>query len=332
MILADKIMDLRKKNGWSQEELANQLGVSRQAVSKWESAVSTPDLDKILKLSALFEVSTDYLLKDSIEFQEHNEDLNKSVQSSFTDNVRMVSMETAHDYLKLIKSASYQIALGVSLCILSPALLVVLTGVPNANISYPFGSYADGIGTILLLVMVAIAVSIFIMNGRKLSAYEFLEHQNIELAYGVNGLIMKEKASYEEIYSRKLILGIVLCILSAIPLVITNLSNTGETIMCLGVDFCLILVAAGVFFIVSASIVYGSFQKLLKEGRYTNDKKTHTDKNPVFRDIYWCTILALYLGWSFLTMNWERSWIIWPVAAVLYKAARAIISAIKHNP
>ena len=62
MILADKISELRKKNDWSQEELAGQLGVSRQSVSKWESAASIPDLDKILKMSELFGVSTDYLL------------------------------------------------------------------------------------------------------------------------------------------------------------------------------------------------------------------------------------------------------------------------------
>ena len=62
MILADKITEERKKNGWSQEELANQLGVSRQAVSKWESAGAVPDLQRILQMSELFGVSTDYLL------------------------------------------------------------------------------------------------------------------------------------------------------------------------------------------------------------------------------------------------------------------------------
>ena len=70
MILAEKIALLRRQNGWSQEELADQLNVSRQAVSKWEGGTSIPDLDKILKLSALFEVSTDYLLKDELEAQE----------------------------------------------------------------------------------------------------------------------------------------------------------------------------------------------------------------------------------------------------------------------
>ena len=62
MILADKIIRLRKKNGWSQEELATRMNVSRQAVSKWEAASTTPDLEKILELSNLFGVTIDYLL------------------------------------------------------------------------------------------------------------------------------------------------------------------------------------------------------------------------------------------------------------------------------
>ena len=67
MILADKIIDLRKKAGMSQEELAEKLGVSRQSISKWEGAQSTPDLNRILQLSEIFNVSTDYLLKDTVE-------------------------------------------------------------------------------------------------------------------------------------------------------------------------------------------------------------------------------------------------------------------------
>ena len=64
MILADKIIFQRKKAGWSQEELAEQLGVTRQSVSKWEGAQSVPDMDKILQMSRIFNVSTDYLLKE----------------------------------------------------------------------------------------------------------------------------------------------------------------------------------------------------------------------------------------------------------------------------
>ena len=63
MTIADRIQSLRKAKGMSQEELADAIGVSRQAVSKWESEQTTPDLDKIVVMSDVFEVTTDYLLK-----------------------------------------------------------------------------------------------------------------------------------------------------------------------------------------------------------------------------------------------------------------------------
>lgn len=63
MTIADRIQSLRKQRGMSQEELADAVGVSRQAVSKWESEQATPDLDKVVIMSDIFEVTTDYLLK-----------------------------------------------------------------------------------------------------------------------------------------------------------------------------------------------------------------------------------------------------------------------------
>ena len=72
MILADKIIKLRKEKGMSQEELAERLNVSRQAVSKWECNETVPDIQNIIQLSNLFEVTTDYLLKDNIESTDGN--------------------------------------------------------------------------------------------------------------------------------------------------------------------------------------------------------------------------------------------------------------------
>lgn len=70
MILADKITALRKKASWSQEELAEQLGVTRQSVSKREGAQSVPDMDKVVQMSRLFGVTTDFLLKDELSEEE----------------------------------------------------------------------------------------------------------------------------------------------------------------------------------------------------------------------------------------------------------------------
>ena len=73
MKLADRILELRKQKGISQEALADKLGVSRQAISKWESEQSTPELDKIVLMSDFFEVTTDYLLKGIEPVSEDNE-------------------------------------------------------------------------------------------------------------------------------------------------------------------------------------------------------------------------------------------------------------------
>ena len=64
MTMGEKILSLRKARGWSQEELADRVGVTRQAVSRWESGQAKPDADKIIAICDLFGVSADYLLRD----------------------------------------------------------------------------------------------------------------------------------------------------------------------------------------------------------------------------------------------------------------------------
>ena len=73
MTIADRIQSLRKSKGMSQEELADAVGVSRQAVSKWESEQATPDIDKVLIMSEVFGVTTDYILKgiEPVKTEEH---------------------------------------------------------------------------------------------------------------------------------------------------------------------------------------------------------------------------------------------------------------------
>ena len=94
MILAEKIIKLRKQNGWSQEDLAMKLNVSRQSVSKWESMASIPDLDKIVKLSQIFGVSTDYLLRDDME-EEASFAEDKAVDKTDLEPTHFVTMEEA---------------------------------------------------------------------------------------------------------------------------------------------------------------------------------------------------------------------------------------------
>lgn len=124
MILAEKVMTLRKKKGWSQEELAEKLNISRQSVSKWESGASIPDIDKIILISGLFGVSTDYLLKDEMETEEISE---KEIQCEESD-AKCVSVEEADSFMRLKRKLAVPTALGTALCILSPIPLLLLGG------------------------------------------------------------------------------------------------------------------------------------------------------------------------------------------------------------
>ena len=120
MIFADKLIQLRKKSGWTQEELAQQMHVSRQSVSKWEGAQSVPDLEKMVQLSRLFHVTTDYLLKDEEGEPEPapGEDPGESL--------RRVSLEEASAFLEAKQRSAGPIAFATMLCVLSPIGLILL--------------------------------------------------------------------------------------------------------------------------------------------------------------------------------------------------------------
>lgn len=199
MILADKITEERKKNGWSQEELANQLGVSRQAVSKWESAGAVPDLQRILQMSELFCVSTDYLLKDKMKAE--NITYHESTES-YAEPLKKVTMENANEFLDMKRNGSKVVANATSMCISSPILLIVLVTMAEDGVFHVSESLATVFGCVFLLGMVATAVFLFITYGMRESHMEHFEKECFETEYGVSGIVREKKDSYEPIFIR----------------------------------------------------------------------------------------------------------------------------------
>ena len=328
MILADKIIENRKKNGWSQEELADKLGVSRQSVSKWESAQAIPDMKKILQLSEVFGVSTDYLMKDEIEEKPAAE--LAPVDNGLEETVRNVSMEEAVSFLKYNETASRWISTGVMICILSPVLLILLVGLAEAGFIPMEERIAELGGTAILLIMIAAAVGMFIREGMRGKKYEYLEKVDIETEYGVNGMVKERRDAYAETHSRRLIIGVMLCIISAVPLLgaeAVHYSNNTDLFPILCVALLLVMCAVGVKLIVLTCTRQGGYDRLLEEGDYSRLNK----KAGRYDGVYWAIATAVYLGWSFVTSRWEYTWIVWPVAGVLFAAYREIMKAIVRS-
>ena len=324
MILADKIIDLRKKSGWSQEELAAKLNVSRQAVSKWEGAQSVPDLERVLQMSRLFGVSTDYLLKDE---QTAADSAGEELSGS---PLRTVSMEEANRFLAASEANARPMALATFLCIVSPMCLMLLAALsdrPGAAISE---GAAAGIGLCVLLLLVAAAVAIFISCGARMKPFAYVETEIFETAYGVDGLAAEQKARLEPAAVRARMIATVLCILGVLPLLLSALLERDGLFLIAMVCVLLLVVGIAVVLFVLSGVRMGSYDRLLQQGDYSVASKSNYAARRIAA-VYWPLVTAGYLAYSFITNDWQHSWIVWPVAGVLFGAIGAACSAIRRR-
>ena len=322
MILADKIIKLRKKNGWSQEELAEKMNVSRQAVSKWESAQAMPDLERILQLSALFGVTTDFLLKDEIEVEELID------SPSFDTGLKRISLEEANAYIEQRRKAAWRIALATLLCILSPIALIVLSILSGLQEPIVTEITASSVGLTVLFGFVICVVPIYIYCGFKNQPYGFLDKSiPFELEYGVKGAVTEKKNAFRPTYIAYNMIAACLCIFSAVPLVIFSFTDN-EVLLAVALAFLMVIVGIGVGMFIVAGIQNASMQKLLKEGEFTDKEKKRSGVKEVVGLCYWGILTAVFLSVSFLANCWHISWLIFAVGGVLFPIVMCVCNLV----
>lgn len=322
MIFADKLITLRKKAGWSQEELAEKLNVTRQSVSKWEGAQSVPDIDKILQLSRLFGVTTDYLLKDEQSEPEYTPDDEVSP-------LPRVTLAQANDYLAKTQANAPKLALATALCIVSPIPLLALGTLREAGLFGIWDDLAGGIGLIALLVIIAAAVAIFMQCSASVRAYEFLQKQAIETEYGVTGLAKERRDAFAPQYDKANILGTVLCVLSAVP-VFAAMMVGASFLVSASICLVLALVACGVYAFVRVGTVQDAMNQLLEEGDYTRPNKAIKSRINALTAAYWLVVVAIFLWYTFGPNGNgqpQYSWFIWAIGGVVYAAMVIAVKA-----
>lgn len=319
MILADKIIALRKKHTMTQEELADHIGVSRQSISKWEGGLSIPDIEKIIKLSNVFGVSTDFLLDDQFDVDpiQGREEIN---------NDYLVKVEEVHEYLRSKRTYAKGIAQAVSIFFFAGAFLItfttpLLTNRLSENTSIVIGL----VGALLISTWGVVRV---LSANKFASDFEEIDSKQFELEYGADGVIKKIKDQYKDTHSRMMTVGIAICILSAAPIFISLIfegNDYFESIIILSVVATVIIASFGVNLIVKTAIYWDYLNNLLKP-RLEREHEVKVDKTTeAFASIYWSLITIVYLAYSFITGNWGLSWLIWPIAGLLFGAIEAII-------
>lgn len=318
MNLSEKIMLLRKKQGWSQEELANRLNISRQSISKWESGQSQPDIDKIILLSQLFQVTTDYLLLD----QENEEHRQTGIY---------LSLSQVQEYLTLRKQSSLKIAFATFLCVISPIPLIGLTTLSQYQRFHMTENLAVSLGLSFLIICITIAVILFCLCAFKVKKYEFLEKEDFSLGNDVKEYAVKEKEEYQDRYHRYQIIGIVLCILSVLPIFIFLNYEFLESI---AVCILLFFVSIGCFFLVLAGTYQNALDKILQTGDYTPKQKKNNILKSKISTIYWLVVTAIFLYYTFGKNGngqMQYSWIIWAIAGVLFGVLMIVIDLINKR-
>lgn len=323
MILAEKLYKLRMRSGLSQEELAEKMKVSRQSISKWESANSIPSMDKIVELSKIYGVSTDYLLKDEIE------DKDKEIVADLSDEKtqREVTVEEIRDYQKNVEQSKNRYAFGVMLCIWAAIPILVLEGLSLSSGSMIKEDTASIIGVIIALIPIAASVWIFMMTDGRLHKYHFLEEEQFSLEYGAKEILEKEMDELQPSYQKRMAGGVVLCIIAAVPVLFSSIFETKEEYSLYAVAVLLLLVGIGVYQFVSSGMEMNVYKKLLQIDDFKPENKKINKRLSGFATAYWLVLTAVYLLVSFLTNKWEITWVVWPVGAILFAAVFEILSA-----
>lgn len=260
------------------------------------------------------------LNKRDDESKNSNEYVNENM------DMKRISFSEVTEFIEETAKFGLKIATGVAMCILSVIPLILLAGF-SENDAEPGINIV--IGLVFLFVFVAVAVALFIINGLKYEKYDYFKKGKFVLENDAYAYVKDLKEAYRNSFAIRITIGVMLCIMSVIPVVTAGVmfEDRGDSFAVSSVAMLLGIIAIAVFILVTAGMRMDCYKQLMQEEEYAPSHKNRSDLVEKIGSVYWPVVVAIFLGWSFLTMDWGRTWIIWPVAGVLFGAVSAICNA-----
>lgn len=281
MNFGENLQHLRKLKKYSQEDLADKLQVSRQAVSKWESGTGYPETEKLISICDLFDCSMDELIKGKISIDSNSE---KEVYNSFMD--------------KFSKS----ISLAIMLILIGTTLLLTILGFNKDNNMY---------GIVVLLIFVVFSVPIFIVKG--------IEMENFKSKYPKlsNFYSQEEIDNYNKKFSKMIALSISIILIGVVVMMATIALKIFNEDSTFPVSILMCFVSVAVPLLVNTGIQKDKYniEKYNKENSMYS--KEELDKVGKYCGVIMIIATIIYLLISFIFNIWEISWIVFPVGGML---------------
>lgn len=299
MSFAENLLFLRKQKDITQEQLAEQLEVSRQSVSKWESGQSYPEMEKLLQICSMFHCSMDTLMQGDI-------------RKNFSEDI--------YGYDRQKNQFSKWVSAGVGLILFGISVMMFLTSA-GMNEEY---------ATVVFFTLLIVAVMAIVVMGLQMERFS-QKHPVIEDFYTEE----EKDQAYRKFTVRiavgvgLILVGLLVQLAGGVALDEAVLSREAavqrETV--LDAVFMLIISAA-VPILIYAGMQKAKYdiEKYNKEGNPSPERKK---RNVLKGKVCGCIMLlttCVYLFWSFTTDNWGVTWVVYPIAGILCGVAALVLS------
>lgn len=286
MSLSENLQNLRKIKNMSQEELAEKLNVSRQAVSKWESGNGYPETEKIISICEIFDCSMDELVKGKIT---------ADIKSEKNEYGEVMDKEA-----KYTSAGIFAILLGVSF------MLTLLGLAPNPEMEDKFAL----IGVVLILIGVVFAVPLFIISGQKL---ENFKKKNEKIA---NIYSEEESEKQKDKYTKFIAGGVGIVLLGVtIMMLLICLNIFGDSV--LPVAILMYFVTVGVSILVYADKKKAKYDIERYNKENSEEYKKTDDLVGKICGVIMLLATIVFLIWGFAFNSWNINWIVFPIGGML---------------
>lgn len=238
-------------------------------------------------------------------------------------DINCVTYEEAEGYLEDSRNIAPKTAIGVFLCIMSPTFLLLLLGLNELGFLQVKEERLVAAGLAVLIGLVAAGVSFFIRYSSKLEKYEYMQKSVFQLDYNTEQMVRRVMAQDEPAYTSAVTTSVIMYILSPLSIILTALllNSGGASIM--SVAGTLTIVACATYNLISKGGINNACQVLLQQGDYS--VKTKSNKTfQIISKIYWLAVVAVYLLYSFTTNRWAISWIVWPIAGIVFAILKIV--------
>lgn len=231
--------------------------------------------------------------------------------------------------MNVSEKSSKWIAVGVLLCIWCPIFLIFCGGIDDSVKRLSDGAFVL-LGLVPLFIMIGIAVGIFIYHGTKLEKFEWMKKEKIQMDAAFEQELAQIADEERSAGTIKIIIGVIMCIFSVIPLLVTGSISDNVFIHVLSMMFLLMIIGIAVAIMIIGGNRMECIKILRQEGEYSVRKKESNKIVDVIAGVYWPIVVVIYLAWSFTTGMWGYTWIVWPIAGVLFGAIAVICEVVSQ--